>query len=58
MNLLHDLIYDYTLRNVALGSAVLGIVSGVTGGRRTGVGAECRTGGVRRAGERGRVRRV
>jgi manganese/zinc/iron transport system permease protein len=31
MNLLHDLIYDYTLRNVALGSAVLGIVSGVLG---------------------------
>lgn len=31
MSLLHDLIYDYTLRNVALGSAVLGIVSGVLG---------------------------
>lgn len=31
MNLLHDLIHDYTLRNVALGSAVLGIVSGVLG---------------------------
>lgn len=29
--LLHDLFYDYTLRNVALGSAVLGIVSGVLG---------------------------
>lgn len=31
MSLLHDLIYDYTLRNVALGSAVLGVVSGVLG---------------------------
>lgn len=31
MNLLHDLIFDYTLRNVALGSAVLGIVSGILG---------------------------
>lgn len=31
MSLLNDLIYDYTLRNVALGSAVLGIVSGVLG---------------------------
>lgn len=31
MSVLHDLIYDYTLRNVALGSAVLGIVSGVLG---------------------------
>lgn len=29
--LLHDLIFDYTLRNVALGSALLGIVSGVLG---------------------------
>ena len=29
--LLRDLIYDYTLRNVALGSALLGIVSGVLG---------------------------
>lgn len=31
MSLLHDLIFDYTLRTVALGSAVLGIVSGVLG---------------------------
>ncbi len=31
MSLLHDLVNDYTLRNVALGSAVLGIVSGVLG---------------------------
>lgn len=31
MNLLHDLIFDYTLRNVALGSAILGIVSGILG---------------------------
>lgn len=31
MSLLNDLIHDYTLRNVALGSAVLGIVSGVLG---------------------------
>ena len=30
-NVLHDLIFDYTLRNVALGSALLGIVSGVLG---------------------------
>jgi manganese/zinc/iron transport system permease protein len=30
-DLLRDLIYDYTLRNVALGSALLGIVSGVLG---------------------------
>ena len=29
--LLYDLIFDYTLRTVALGSAVLGIVSGVLG---------------------------
>lgn len=29
--LLHDLIFDYTLRTVALGSAVLGIVSGALG---------------------------
>lgn len=29
--LLHDLIFDYTLRNIALGSAILGIVSGVLG---------------------------
>jgi manganese/zinc/iron transport system permease protein len=28
---LHDLIFDYTLRNVALGSALLGIVGGVLG---------------------------
>src|SRR5688500_10184363 len=28
---LHDLIFDYTLRNVALGSMLLGIVSGVLG---------------------------
>src|SRR5688572_7264799 len=31
MNLLHDLIFDYTLRNIALGSAALGIVSGILG---------------------------
>lgn len=31
MNLLHEIFNDYTLRNVALGSAVLGIVSGVLG---------------------------
>lgn len=31
MELLNDLIFDYTLRNVALGSALLGIVSGVLG---------------------------
>jgi manganese/zinc/iron transport system permease protein len=31
MNLLRDLLFDYTLRNVALGSALLGIVSGVLG---------------------------
>lgn len=30
-DILHDLIFDYTLRNVALGSALLGIVSGVLG---------------------------
>ncbi len=29
--LLHDLITDYTLRNVALGSAILGLVGGVLG---------------------------
>ena len=29
--MLHDLIFDYTLRNVALGSAILGVVSGVLG---------------------------
>lgn len=28
---LHDLLFDYTLRNVALGSALLGIVSGILG---------------------------
>ncbi|BCX02075.1 MAG: zinc ABC transporter permease [Candidatus Roseilinea sp.] len=31
MELLRDLIFDYTLRNVALGSALLGVVSGVLG---------------------------
>lgn len=31
MDLLRDLLFDYTLRNVALGSAILGIVSGVLG---------------------------
>lgn len=31
MSLLRDLVFDYTLRNVALGSAVLGVVSGVLG---------------------------
>lgn len=31
MNIFSDLINDYTLRNVALGSAVLGVVSGVLG---------------------------
>lgn len=31
MELLRDLILDYTLRNVALGSALLGVVSGVLG---------------------------
>ena len=30
-DILHDLIFDYTLRNVALGSAILGIVGGVLG---------------------------
>src|SRR5688572_23447251 len=30
-DILHDIIFDYTLRNVALGSALLGIVSGVLG---------------------------
>ena len=29
--ILRDLVFDYTLRNVALGSALLGIVSGVLG---------------------------
>ena len=31
MSLLHDLVFDYTLRTVALGSAVLGITSGALG---------------------------
>ncbi len=31
MEILRDLIFDYTLRNVALGSALLGLVSGVLG---------------------------
>lgn len=31
MSLLYDIVNDYTLRNVALGSAVLGVVSGVLG---------------------------
>ncbi|CAN5135330.1 iron chelate uptake ABC transporter family permease subunit [soil metagenome] len=31
LDLLHDVIFDYTLRNVALGSALLGIVGGVLG---------------------------
>jgi manganese/zinc/iron transport system permease protein len=31
IDLLRDLVFDYTLRNVALGSALLGIVSGVLG---------------------------
>jgi len=31
MSILHDLLFDYTLRNVALGSMLLGIVSGVLG---------------------------
>jgi manganese/zinc/iron transport system permease protein len=30
-NILYNLIFDYTLRNIALGSAILGIVSGVLG---------------------------
>ena len=29
--ILHDLVFDYTLRTVALGSATLGLVSGVLG---------------------------
>lgn len=29
--ILHDLLFDYTLRNVALGSALLGVVGGVLG---------------------------
>lgn len=31
MNLLYDLFFDYTLRNIALGSAILGIVGGILG---------------------------
>nr|MBA2758870.1 metal ABC transporter permease [Chloroflexia bacterium] len=31
MSILSELIFDYTLRNVALGSMLLGIVSGVLG---------------------------
>ena len=31
MSLLRDLFLDYTLRNVALGSAILGLTSGVLG---------------------------
>jgi len=31
LSIFHDLIFDYTLRNVALGSALLGIVSGILG---------------------------
>ena len=31
IDILHDLIFDYTLRNVALGAMLLGIVSGVLG---------------------------
>lgn len=31
MNLLYELIFDYTLRNIALGSAILGIVGGILG---------------------------
>lgn len=31
MDLLKDLIFDYTLRNVALGAALLGLVSGILG---------------------------
>lgn len=31
MSVLHDLLFDYTLRNIALGSMLLGIVSGVLG---------------------------
>lgn len=30
-DILHDIVFDYTLRNVALGSALLGVVSGVLG---------------------------
>jgi manganese/zinc/iron transport system permease protein len=31
MDILHDLVFDYTLRNVALGATLLGVVSGVLG---------------------------
>ncbi len=31
MTILYDLLFDYTLRNVALGSAILGIVGGILG---------------------------
>ena len=31
METLHDLIFDYTLRNVALGATLLGVVSAVLG---------------------------
>ena len=31
MSTLHDLIFDYTLRNVALGGMLLGIVAGELG---------------------------
>ena len=31
MDILHDLIFDYTLRTVAIGTAILGIVSGALG---------------------------
>jgi manganese/zinc/iron transport system permease protein len=31
MNLFYDLLFDYTLRNIALGSAILGIVGGILG---------------------------
>ncbi len=30
-SLLHDLVWDYTLRNIALGAAILGLVGGVLG---------------------------
>lgn len=31
MNLLHDIVFDYTLRNIVLGSLILGLLSGVLG---------------------------
>jgi manganese/zinc/iron transport system permease protein len=31
LSLLHDLLFDYTLRTIALGSAILGVVGGVLG---------------------------